>query len=86
MSNREELEAAIKTCKLQIVDVEPNSEDAKNLIHKLVQLRLKLADSMVQWRLHLHQQSFCVLNYNVYCRHCSKLSVDVLVLLLLASI
>lgn len=48
MSNRKELETAIKNCKQLIVEVEPNSEDAKNLIHKLVQLRLKLADSMVQ--------------------------------------
>lgn len=44
MSNTEELEMAIETCKDMILDAPPHSDKQKNLVKKLVQLRMKLQE------------------------------------------
>ena len=47
MSNTEELEMAIETCKDMILDAPPHSDKQKNLVKKLVQLRMKLQELKV---------------------------------------
>lgn len=44
MSSTEELEMAIKTCKDMIVKAQPHSDKQKNLVKKLIQLRMKLQE------------------------------------------
>ncbi|ESO97291.1 hypothetical protein LOTGIDRAFT_114879, partial [Lottia gigantea] len=44
LSNKEELELAIDTCKDLIKDAKPNSDKHKNLVKKLIQLRLKIQE------------------------------------------
>ena len=47
MSSTEELEMAIETCKELILLAPPNSDKHKNLVKKLIQLRLKLQELKV---------------------------------------
>lgn len=47
MSSTEELEMAIETCKDMIVTAQKDSDKQKNLVRKLVQLRIKLQELKV---------------------------------------
>ncbi len=47
MTSTEELEMAINNCKLLVFDAPEHSERRKNLVGKLVQLRLKLQEAEV---------------------------------------
>ena len=47
MSNTEELEMAIETCKDMILDAPQHSDKQKNLVKKLVELRMKLQELKV---------------------------------------
>ncbi|XP_071120804.1 differentially expressed in FDCP 8 homolog isoform X1 [Mytilus edulis] len=44
LSNHEELEMAIENCKEMISEAQPHSDRMKNLVQKLIQLRLKLQE------------------------------------------
>ncbi|XP_053384754.1 differentially expressed in FDCP 8 homolog [Mercenaria mercenaria] len=44
MSSTEELEMAIETCKEMIITAQPHSDKQKNLVKKLIQLRIKLQE------------------------------------------
>ena len=48
MSSTEELELAIETCKDMILLSQKDSDKQKNLVKKLVQLRLKLQELKVE--------------------------------------
>ena len=48
MSNTEELEMAIETCKDMILDAPQHSDKQKNLVKKLVELRMKLQELKVR--------------------------------------
>lgn len=45
MSTIEELDMAIQNCKEMVLDSQDGSDRRKNLVHKLIQLRMKLADA-----------------------------------------
>lgn len=51
MSNTEELEMAIETCKDMILQAPPHSDKQKNLVKKLVELRMKLQELKVRPKL-----------------------------------
>lgn len=55
MTSHEELEMAIETCKEMIIMANPHSDRQKNLVKKLVQLRMKLQELKV-W------SQLCLLN------------------------
>ena len=50
MSTIEEIEMAIKNCKEMILESAESSDRRKNLVHKLIQLRIKLVEAKVIFR------------------------------------
>ena len=57
LSSVEELDLAIRSCQALIFEAPEHSERRKNLVHKLVQLRLKKQEALVSAALAIHKNA-----------------------------